>query len=160
MQLSPEVFQQLTGEPVPAAGFSVGSVSTSVADAGGPGGADRRQYGRVQLGRRAGVRFAGGPWQTVVIRDISVVGVGFLSDFPLPPGRPFTLRMTAADDRAVCVECVVRRCEKGGVGGVAFFIGSTFHDGRDDDDAPAAITTGRPTVASVFRRIGRRLRVR
>ena len=148
MQLSPELFAKLTGEPVPEPG------------GGGRGPAERRQYGRVQLGRRAQVRVADGAWQTVLVRDVSVVGVGFQSDGRLSPGDRFVLRLAGPDGGTTSLPCVVHRCEAGGSGGVAFFIGSTFGDGEDAVDVavdrPGA--AGRPR--SLLARIGRRLRRR
>ena len=143
MQLSPELFAKLTGGPVPAPG--------------GLGPAERRQYGRVQLGRRAQVRVADEAWQTVLVRDVSVVGVGFQSDGRLPPGARFTLRLTGADGEVACLPCVVHRCEAGGLGGVAFFVGSTFDD-AEPDAAARPIAAGRPR--SFLARVRRRLSIR
>ena len=144
MQLSPEHFAQLAGGPVP-----------SPTDP--PPGAERRQYPRLQLGKRAQIRMPGATWNTVVIRDMSVVGIGMLSEAALVPGQTFTLRVIGADDRPTCVECVVHRCERGGMGGVAFFVGSTFDDATE---TPAAglpqVAAAAPRSRNCSGRIGRR----
>ncbi len=152
MQLPPDLFERLTGEAVPGPGTAA------------PGGHERRQHGRLQFGHRAQVRVGAGPWATVVIRDISVVGIGFLADRRLDPGQAFTLRTTGEDDVAITLACVVHRCEAGGVGGVAFFVGSTFDGGADA--APAGATATEPAPVAPRRSslprtlLGRLLRAR
>ena len=138
--LSPDLFAKLTGEPVPEPG------------GGGERPSERRQYGRVRLGRRAQVRVGDGPWRTVLVRDMSVVGVGFQSDGRLEPGERFTLRLEAVGGGTTCLPCVVHRCEAGGVGGVAFFVGSTF---GGEAGCPTAAQDEPAGRRSLFLRIGR-----
>ena len=115
MQWSAEMFARLSQ------GVAFSPAATT------PAGADeRRRHPRVALGQRGQVRSAGGPWQTVLIRDLSADGVGLHAEAPMAPGRPFVLRLRGPGELVAHQPCVVRWCDRGGFETVAYFIGAAF----------------------------------
>jgi hypothetical protein len=113
MSLSIETFARLTqgGSPFPP--------SAGVCPA------ERRRQGRVALGQRGQVRPAGGrAWQTVMIRDLSIVGLQ--ADARMVKGQPLMLRLTGPSGVTAELPCVVRWCEPGGFLHAGFHIGAVF----------------------------------
>jgi hypothetical protein len=92
--------------------------------------AERRTNGRVAYGQRTQIcRDSGkkaGVWETVMLQDISIKGVGTLCDEPMPLGETFVLKLTAKDGENIRIRCKVQRCEPGGFGNTAFLMGATF----------------------------------
>ena len=90
--------------------------------------AERRRHERVALGQRGQVRPAGGgAWQTVLIRDLSIDGVGLQAEGPIAKGRPLVLRLTGPSGAVAEVPCVVRWCEPGGfLNAAAYHVGAAF----------------------------------
>jgi hypothetical protein len=122
VQLSRQFFAEITGvQPEPSTG-------------GAPGG-ERRLHPRIPFDRRArifplmeGSCENGAP---ILIRDISVGGIGFLYAEPISVGDEFVLRLfTAAPpgtpEEPVDIQCAARHCEMGGTCGSQFAVGATF----------------------------------
>jgi hypothetical protein len=67
----------------------------------------------------------------ILIRDISVGGIGFLYAEPLSVGDEFVLRLfttppPGTPEEPVDIQCAARHCEMGGTCGSQFVIGATF----------------------------------
>ena len=96
----------------------------------GNGAAERREYPRVEFGRRATIipLVEGKPSQAriIVIRDMSIKGVGMLQPEPMKPLEKFVLDVSKFVERPLGIRCVVERCEPGGSGGTQFIVGATF----------------------------------
>ena len=105
----------------------------------------RRAATRVHFGRRAEVRTrdkTGHPSRArVLLRDISIKGIGFLSDVPLAIGRSFVLHLNDSAEQPLYIVCITRRCERGGMGNASFIVGATFELFTDAETIPVDSTT-------------------
>ena len=112
MALTADTFARVTGGGFPLAAYD---------------GDDRRRQARVSFGQRGQVRLGGErDWATVLVRDLSLDGVGLQTDAPLDAGRPLVLRLTGPGGAAAEVACVVVWCEPGGFLHAGFHVGATF----------------------------------
>jgi hypothetical protein len=87
--------------------------------------ATRMAYGhRTQIccdsGKKAGV------WDTVMLQDISLNGIGCLCHEPMDIGGTFVLKLSDKEGETIRIRCKVQRCERGGFGNTAYLVGSTF----------------------------------
>ena len=109
--------------------------------------AEKRDATRFTLGQRAVICRDSGPktgiWDTVMLKDISLKGIGFFCHEVMNPGDTFMLKLADRQGQSIRIRCAIRRCEAGGIGGVAFRIGATFEQliqqlelrlNDDDDD--------------------------
>jgi hypothetical protein len=104
---------------------------------------DRRRATRLPIGDRARICLdrdkANSLWDTVMLQDISIVGISFLSSQWLTEGDGFELCMTDRAGATLQFHCRVTRCERGGMGRVSYPVGATFeallHDGGADKNA-------------------------
>ena len=71
-----------------------------------------------------------------MLNDISVKGVGFLSDDPMRVGTEFVMQLNDAAGEVMHFNCTVRRCEAGGIGGVSYVVGATFESFADPKTSP------------------------
>jgi hypothetical protein len=102
--------------------------------AGGLGSSDwqneRRLHRRVPFDQRArifplmeGVAENGA---AVLVRDISVIGVGFLYSEAVGVGDEFIIRLPTTTDQPIDIQCAARRCEMSGTCGSQFAVGASF----------------------------------
>jgi hypothetical protein len=128
MELTPELFERITGTSVPPQ--QAPAAGDAVLPVGARRVSDLRSTVRLGMGKRAKIcpiRGAqAGVWQTVMMQDISVGGVGILCDEPMEIGDQFVLHVQDTQDQTVPLKCKVCRCEPGGFGGVSFVIGAQF----------------------------------
>jgi hypothetical protein len=117
VQLSQNLFAEITGVSL-------------AAPCGVEAQNERRQHRRVPFDQRArifplmeGVGENGG---AVLVRDISVAGIGFLYSEPISVGDEFVLRLPTTTDQTIDIQCAARRCELGGTCGSQFAVGATF----------------------------------
>jgi len=94
--------------------------------------AERREHPRVEFGRRATI-FAladgnPGPATIILIRDMSLKGVGILQSERMEPLDEFVLDVSKFVGRPLGIRCSVERCEPGGSGGTQWVIGATFEE--------------------------------
>jgi hypothetical protein len=120
VQLSQELFAEITGVHLNAP-----------APPGVPASAaDRRQHRRVLFDQRARIfplmEGIGEGGSAVLIRDISVMGIGFLAADPIGVGDEFVIRLPTTVDQPIDIHCAARRCELGGTCGSQFAVGATF----------------------------------
>ncbi len=94
--------------------------------------AERREHPRVEFGRRATIipLIDGKPGRgkVVVIRDMSVKGMGMLDSEPMRPLDEFILDLSKFVGRPLGIRCAIERCESGGTGGTQFVLGATFEE--------------------------------
>ena len=94
--------------------------------------AERREHPRVEFGRRATIipLVEGKPAQAriIVIRDMSIKGVGMLQSEPMDLADQFVLDVSKFVGRPLGIRCAVERCEPGGSGGTQFIVGATFEE--------------------------------
>jgi len=116
VELTEELFKEITGVRLDAPVYE--------------GAPDRRKHPRVCFGSRGKIfplmEGAGGSGCTVLVRDISRGGVGFLFGEELAVGDEFILHLTKHAGGKIAIQCIVTRCELGGTGLVQFDIGATF----------------------------------
>jgi hypothetical protein len=128
MELTLELFERLVGTAAP---------TIEASDAGGPvlpAGCrqvtERRTSARLALGKRARIRTLrgnqAGLWQTVMVQDVSLSGIGLLCDEPMAADDVFLLHLPDIRDQIVQIRCTVKRCESGGFGGVSFVVGAGY----------------------------------
>lgn len=101
--------------------------------------ANRRAAPRVALGRRARLirtSVSRRQWTRVMLHDISAKGIGFLAEVPMRPGETFALHLDDAAGNPLYFDCIARRCERGGIGGVWYVVGATFEATLDQPDVP------------------------
>ena len=121
VQLSAQLFADIVGDE------AVAMASSATAD-------ERRQSPRANLGRRARIypliETSSDHGEPVLVRDISVHGIGMLIGEALTPGDEFIIHLptnTASSlEEPVKIQCAVRRCQAGGSGQTQFLVGSTF----------------------------------
>ena len=113
-----------------------------------PGGGDRRSAPRAAIQAKVAIisEFASVEKPVdVAVRDVSIKGVGFENEYPIPAGSTFVLLLPSGQDRiALSVLCVVRQVRK--LGERQFSIGAEFRqvlgatsiDGIDGRRAEAA----------------------
>lgn len=91
---------------------------------------DRRNVARVSYGQRTQIRRDrgknAGAWETVLVKDISTKGIGFLCDDPMEPGDTFVLKLTDKQEQLIRIRCRIERCERGGFGSTSFMLGALF----------------------------------
>ncbi len=91
---------------------------------------ERRSATRIAFGQRTLICRDSGPhagaWETVMLQDISIRGIGFLCPEPMPPGQTFMMKLTDREGETIRIRCVARRSERGGFGGTSFMIGAEF----------------------------------
>jgi hypothetical protein len=91
---------------------------------------ERREHPRVEFGQRASafrlIKSVPQRAQIILIRDMSVKGVGILHSEELEIGDEFVLDVSKFVGRPLGIRCLVERCEAGGSGGTQFVIGATF----------------------------------
>ncbi len=96
------------------------------------GGTERREHPRVEFGRRATIfrliNRKPGPPAIVLLRDMSIKGVGLLHSEQLEPLDAFVLDVSKFVGRPLGIRCAVERCEPGGSGGTQWVIGATFEE--------------------------------
>lgn len=103
-------------------------------------GENRRAAPRMSLGRRAQIIIASkscAQSSRVMLHDISVKGVGFLSQIPLRGGSSFILEVENTAGQPIYLQCNTRRCETGGIGGVSYVVGATFDRQLNAADIPS-----------------------
>jgi hypothetical protein len=111
---------------------------------------ERRAGGRIAYGQRTQLCRDGGKkaglWETVMLQDISINGIGSLCDEAMGVGETFILKLTDKEGEIIRIRCKVERCEPGGFGNTAFLMGATFEHiiqqqvlrvNDDDSDEPA-----------------------
>lgn len=141
MELPAELFTELAErarfEPAPAVGK----------------GANRRTAPRVRIAMDAAVvRLGAGPKVkplNVIIRDLSVRGVGFDCPEAFRVTEQFALRLTRADASVLWVQCEVMRWSP--IAADRFSIGASFHRFLATPAKPAAggdVNQGVPATAS------------
>jgi hypothetical protein len=117
VNLPSELFDEITG---------LGDLPPPVTEAD----CERRSHHRFAIGSRATIcglrRGVEGPSSIVLMRDVSVAGVGFLHNERMREGDAFVIRFAGKNGRQVGIRCFVNRCEAGGTGGMQFVIGATF----------------------------------
>jgi hypothetical protein len=117
VQLSQKFFARITGVHLDAAGTHPASV-------------DRRQHPRIPFDRRARIfplmEGASETGSAILIRDISVSGIGFLHADPISVGDEFVVRLYTPDDQPIDLQCAARRCEMSGTCQSQFAVGATF----------------------------------
>ncbi len=115
MQLSRKLFAEITG-------VQLGECLQ--------GEVDRRAHRRVAFDFRARIfplmEGAGEAGNAVLLRDISVMGIGFLAPDPISIGDEFVVRLPTTNEKPVDIQCAARRCELGGTCGSQFVVGATF----------------------------------
>ena len=116
MEISNELLAELTG--------------CYPADSGERAEDERRKHPRISLGSRARVlplfEAAGQEGEAVLLRDISLEGIGFLYSKPMAVGDEFIIRLLTQAGRPVHIHSIVQRCWTGGSGETQFVIGATF----------------------------------
>ncbi|MGD0461207.1 MAG: PilZ domain-containing protein [Tepidisphaeraceae bacterium] len=118
MELSLEAYEEITGtSPLPPV----------EAD-----GSDRRKHRRMPFGFRATIqpmrKGVEGPPTVVMVRDISLTGIGVLHEEAIKQGTSFVIEFKGSRDRPVKIRCTAVRCEQGGMGGTQYVIGATFDE--------------------------------
>ena len=119
--------------------------------------AARLAYGhRTQICRDSGAK--AGVWDTVMLQDISVKGIGYLCDDPMERGDTFVLKLTDKDGETIRIRCKVNRCEQGGFGNTAYMLGATYEQviqqqvlrvNEDEWDKPAGSMVVQPEAEPV-----------
>jgi hypothetical protein len=96
----------------------------------------RRECWRVPIGTRATLRMCGGDSApiSIIVRDISAIGIGLLFEKPLNAGERFWIYLPkpAEQGEIVGLCCVAIRSDRGGAFKELYVIGATFVEG----DAP------------------------
>jgi hypothetical protein len=143
VELPVEIFDEitgLTGTPAPANESEY----------------ERRLHHRFPIGSRAVVspirNGAEGPGTVVVIRDISLGGIGFLNAETMKPGDVFNIQFNTEANRTVRLQCMAQRSESGGCGKTQFIIGATFQaliEPKEVLSNPAPALAPPPLVAPV-----------
>jgi regulator of replication initiation timing len=117
VNLPAALFDEITG---------LGDLPTPVTDTD----FERRSHHRFAIGSRATIctlrKGVEGSSSIVLMRDISLAGVGFLHNEMMRAGDTFIIRFAGKSGAHVRIRCVVNRCEPGGTGGMQFVIGATF----------------------------------
>ena len=95
---------------------------------------ERRASPRANLGCRARIypllEASANNGQPVLVRDISVHGIGMLAGETMTSGDEFVIHLPTINSsfgsEPVQIQCSVRRCQPGGTGKTQFFVGATF----------------------------------
>lgn len=116
MELSSELISEIAGSCV----IAPASHSTN----------ERRKHERISLAARATVsplsRGLEGMEEVVIVRDISVAGLGLLCSEAMEVGQEFVIQFSGNHGLAARILCKVAHCESGGFGGSQFIVGATF----------------------------------
>jgi hypothetical protein len=97
---------------------------------------DRRAQVRIAVGTRALMRSArpDAPTFSVLLRDLSVSGVGLLADHPLSHEEPNWIYIPklkgCESDSHISSACHVQRCNPGGISRSSFIVAVTFVQGE------------------------------
>jgi len=133
MEIAFELFDEITG-------------AGNAARTKDPSDPDRRQHRRLPFGSRGTIAplrgSEEGPASVVMLRDISVAGIGFLNAEPLKVGETFVIRFTGQNGRIVKFQCTAQRCDPGGTGATQFVIGATFEKLLESIEAPSGPSEG------------------
>ncbi len=117
MQLSQSLFQEITGIPGGAAGASARLE-------------ERRLHNRATFDHRARIfpllEGAGVEGAPVLVRNISVGGIGFLFAESIGVGDEFVIRLPTTTELPVDIQCAARWCEPSGTCGTQFAVGASF----------------------------------
>ena len=128
MLLSTQLFDRIVGMSAPQA--SDPQRKATVLPAGCRRGPERRQAARLAYGHRTQIcRDSGksaGVWDTVMLQDISVMGIGCMSHDPMDAGSTFVVKLVDKDGENIRIRCKVCRCERGGFGNTAYLLGASF----------------------------------
>jgi hypothetical protein len=124
MLLSSQLFDRIVGSAQDAAG------TPTVLPVGCRRAPERRQVSRMAFGQRTQICRDGGPaagiWQTVLVKDISPKGIGFLCDDPMSIGDTFMLKLSDKESHTIRIRCKIERCERGGFGSTCYMLGASF----------------------------------
>ena len=126
MMLSTQLFDRIVG-------ISTAKESdrkSTVLPAGCRKAPERREAARIAFGQRTLICRDSGPkaglWDTVMLQDISMRGIGFLCHEPMPAGQTFMVKLTDKDGETIRIRCSTKRSERGGFGGTAFLVGAEY----------------------------------
>jgi hypothetical protein len=90
---------------------------------------DRRRQPRFLFLRHARINAGQPSSATILLRDVSEIGVGFISDTEMREDEEFILQIRRpAETNPVRIRCVVRRCNRGGLEKTHFHVGSEFRE--------------------------------
>jgi hypothetical protein len=90
---------------------------------------DRRRQPRFRFLRAARIDSRPAASATILLRDVSEIGVGFISDSEMRMDEEFILQIRRPTDaKPVRVRCIVRRCNRGGLEKTHFHVGSEFRE--------------------------------
>ena len=155
MQLSSELFERIVGMAAPA------DAPPAAGDVVAPAGSrqqDRRTATRIPFGARAKIIFENpeqaGLTDTVMLQDISVQGVSFVSAEWIAIDEILVVHLKDQNNKEVPIRCKVQRCEPGGYGGVSYIVGTTFEEILDKSPAETPAAAG----ASPKKKIARKRR--
>jgi PilZ domain-containing protein len=100
---------------------------------------DRRRRHRLPFLHRTKIDLPQQSSATILVRDVSEIGVGFISDTEMKADEEFILQIRRPSDAGmVRVRCVVRRCQPGGLEKTNFHIGGEFREVLPEPAQPAA----------------------
>ena len=120
MELTAEQFEQITGLTHEAPIYD---------------GVEKRRHPRVTFGSRARIYplipaiCPNG--RSVLVRDISLGGVGLLFSDPLAVGDEFYIQLPTLHGETLVIHCMTQHCETGGSHGKQFVIGAAFEQVLD-----------------------------
>ena len=144
MQLSSDLFDRIVGThgagtaperlvPSPGSdesGETPASTRPSIIMPAGARVVERRHVRRTRFGQRVKMcleaELSIGLWDTVMLQDISVAGLSYLSERWQDLNTAVHVTVGDRTGTPVRLRCVVRRCERGGMGGVCYTVGVTF----------------------------------
>jgi hypothetical protein len=149
MELPVELFDEITG-------------ASNLPTADGGSAEDRRQHRRLPFGSRGAMAAfrngAEGPPSVVLLRDISIGGIGFLNAEPMKPGDAFVLRFSGKQGPTIKVKCLTQRCDAGGTGGTQYIIGATFEELLETTATPTKPNDAAPQAPVEVKPVGPRFR--
>lgn len=120
MELTAEQFEQITGL----------TSQPPIYD-----GVERRKHPRVAFGSRARiyplVPAVCPDGRSVLVRDISLGGIGLLFSDALTIGDEFIIQLPTQRGEPLVIHCIAQRCDSGGSFGKQFVIGATFEQVLD-----------------------------
>ncbi len=117
-----------------------------------PAAVDRRKHVRFPVAARATIsslsRGLDAIEQVIILRDMSISGLGLLCPEPMESGEEFVIQFSGEHGLPARILCKAQRCEPGGMGGAQFIVGATFelviHPAQPEDadrgsDSPAEL---------------------
>src|SRR5271155_2735220 len=112
---------------------------------------DRRGATRIPFGARAKITYENpeqaGLTDTVMLQDISVQGVSFVSSEWIALEEVLVVYLKDQSDQELRFRCKVQRCEQGGYGGVSYIIGTTFQELLENSPGHSAAAVAAPASA-------------